>query len=90
MSKSRERGIEGLEAIDELEIAGLPSEVPAGHVGVWAHIRGRSIYLRGIKRRPRGAWKWLLILGPGLIATSAGNDAGGVATYSAAGAKIRL
>ena len=88
MSKSRERGIEGLEAIDELEIAGLPSEVPAGHVGVWAHIRGRSIYLRGIKRRPRGAWKWLLILGPGLIATSAGNDAGGVATYSAAGAKF--
>jgi NRAMP (natural resistance-associated macrophage protein)-like metal ion transporter len=28
-----------------------------------------------------------LILGPGLIATSAGNDAGGIATYSAAGAK---
>lgn len=88
MSKSRERGVQGLEAIDELEIAGLPSEVPAGPVGVWAHIRGRSIYLRGIKRRPRGAWKWLLILGPGLIATSAGNDAGGVATYSAAGAKF--
>jgi Mn2+/Fe2+ NRAMP family transporter len=32
-------------------------------------------------------WKWLLILGPGLIATSAGNDAGGIATYSSAGAK---
>jgi Mn2+/Fe2+ NRAMP family transporter len=27
------------------------------------------------------------MLGPGLIATSAGNDAGGIATYSAAGAK---
>jgi Mn2+/Fe2+ NRAMP family transporter len=29
-----------------------------------------------------------LILGPGLIATSAGNDAGGIATYSSAGAKF--
>jgi Mn2+/Fe2+ NRAMP family transporter len=28
-----------------------------------------------------------LILGPGLIASSAGNDAGGIATYSSAGAK---
>ncbi len=88
MSNSRERGIEGLEAIDELEIAGLPTGTPEGPVGIWANIRGRSIYLRGIKRRPRGPWKWLLILGPGLIATSAGNDAGGVATYSAAGAKF--
>lgn len=32
--------------------------------------------------------KWLLILGPGLIATSAGNEAGGIATYSSAGAKF--
>jgi len=88
MSNSRERGIEGLEAIDELEIAGLPTGSHDGPVGIWANIRGRSIYLRGIKRRPRGPWKWLLILGPGLIATSAGNDAGGVATYSAAGAKF--
>jgi NRAMP (natural resistance-associated macrophage protein)-like metal ion transporter len=38
-------------------------------------------------RRPSGILKWLLILGPGLIASSAGNDAGGIATYSAAGAK---
>ncbi len=33
-------------------------------------------------------WKWLFILGPGLIATSAGNDAGGIATYSSAGAQF--
>jgi NRAMP (natural resistance-associated macrophage protein)-like metal ion transporter len=32
--------------------------------------------------------KWLLILGPGLIASSAGNDAGGIATYSQTGAKF--
>src|ERR1700716_1206897 len=30
---------------------------------------------------------FLGLLGPGLIATSAGNDAGGIATYSSAGAK---
>ncbi|MBD0372586.1 MAG: Nramp family divalent metal transporter, partial [Pyrinomonadaceae bacterium] len=36
---------------------------------------------------PKGLLRWLLILGPGLIATSAGNDAGGIATYTSAGAK---
>jgi NRAMP (natural resistance-associated macrophage protein)-like metal ion transporter len=50
-------------------------------------IRGRSLRLRGIRRIPPGLLGWLLILGPGLIATSAGNDAGGIATYSSAGAK---
>src|SRR5579863_9528139 len=30
--------------------------------------------------------KLLLVLGPGLIAANAGNDAGGIATYSSAGA----
>lgn len=40
-------------------------------------------------RRPRGARLLLVlgVLGPGLIAANAGNDAGGVATYSAVGAK---
>ena len=56
--------------------------------GLRLNIRGRSIYLRGLRLPPRGIWKWLVILGPGLIATSAGNDAGGIATYSSAGAKF--
>ena len=34
----------------------------------------------------RGIWLYLLALGPGLIATNAGNDAGGIATYASAGA----
>src|SRR5262245_5749341 len=34
----------------------------------------------------RGAWLYLLALGPGLLAASAGNDAGGIATYASAGA----
>ncbi|HEY3229658.1 MAG TPA: divalent metal cation transporter, partial [Roseiflexaceae bacterium] len=35
----------------------------------------------------RGLWPYLLALGPGLLAASAGNDAGGIATYASAGAK---
>ena len=39
------------------------------------------------RRRPR--WMmWLLVLGPGLIAANAGNDAGGIATYASAGAQF--
>jgi Mn2+/Fe2+ NRAMP family transporter len=41
-----------------------------------------------IKRRPRGRLLVVLsLLGPGLIAANAGNDAGGIATYSSVGAK---
>ena len=39
------------------------------------------------KRRRR--WRiWLAVLGPGLIAANAGNDAGGIATYASAGAEF--
>ena len=39
------------------------------------------------RRRPR--WLlWLMILGPGLIAANAGNDAGGIATYASAGSEF--
>jgi NRAMP (natural resistance-associated macrophage protein)-like metal ion transporter len=31
---------------------------------------------------------WLMVLGPGLIAANAGNDAGGIATYASAGAEF--
>lgn len=80
--------IEGLEPIEDVERAGLISPPKALPVGVRLNIRGRSIYLRGLRLPPTGISKWLLILGPGLIATSAGNDAGGIATYSSAGAKF--
>ena len=42
---------------------------------------------RPSRRRPR--WLvWLAILGPGLIAANAGNDAGGIATYASAGSQF--
>ncbi len=39
-----------------------------------------------IRARRRRIWPYVLALGPGLLAASAGNDAGGIATYASAGA----
>lgn len=44
--------------------------------------------MRGLKAPPTGALGWLAILGPGLVAAMAGDDAGGIATYSSVGAKF--
>jgi len=86
--KSRREGVEGLEPIANIELAGLPNTPSTVPAGIHINYRGRRIKLRGLRLPPKGIWKWLLILGPGLIATSAGNDAGGIATYSSAGAKF--
>jgi Mn2+/Fe2+ NRAMP family transporter len=41
------------------------------------------------RARRRARWlAWFAILGPGLIAANAGNDAGGIATYASAGAEF--
>ena len=79
---------EGLEPVDALEPKVLPPRPRSILNGLRINIRGRSVNLRGMRRRPKGLLRWLAILGPGLIATSAGNDAGGIATYSQAGAKF--
>jgi Mn2+/Fe2+ NRAMP family transporter len=84
----KREAVEGLEPIEEVNVAGLVDRPKSLPTGMRLNIRGRSIYLRGLRLPPRGVWKWLLVLGPGLIATSAGNDAGGIATYSSAGAKF--
>ena len=78
---------DGLEPVDVVEQRALPTAPRTVRMGIRLNIRGRSVSLRGLHRTPTGLLRWLLILGPGLIATSAGNDAGGIATYSAAGAK---
>ena len=79
--------VEGLEPVGAAANT-LPLEPRAIPGGLRLNIRGRSVQLRGLPRRPTGLLKWLAILGPGLIATSAGNDAGGIATYTQAGAKF--
>ena len=53
---------------------------------------GRRLWRRGTRglrqtmARRRGLFAYLAVIGPGMIAANAGNDAGGIATYSATGA----
>lgn len=53
---------------------------------------GRRLWRRGGRRvqravsRRRGLVAYLAVIGPGMIAANAGNDAGGIATYASAGA----
>ena len=49
--------------------------------------RGRPRLPARLSARRIPAFAFLGLLGPGLIAANAGNDAGGIATYSSAGAK---
>ena len=79
---------EGLEPLGAVDAKTLPATPRSIRTGLRLNIRGRSVHLRGLRRNPTGVVRWLAILGPGLIATSAGNDAGGIATYSQAGAKF--
>jgi NRAMP (natural resistance-associated macrophage protein)-like metal ion transporter len=85
---SKHPASEGLEPVAEavaLTPPGRPRHLPAG---IRLNIRGRSVRLRGLRKQPSGLLRWLLVLGPGLVAASAGNDAGGIATYSSAGAQF--
>ncbi|MGA9995133.1 MAG: Nramp family divalent metal transporter [Pyrinomonadaceae bacterium] len=79
---------QGLEPLDSVDAASaLPPHPRNVRAGLRINIRGRSVRLRGLRKQPRGILRLLVVLGPGLIAASAGNDAGGIATYSSAGAK---
>jgi NRAMP (natural resistance-associated macrophage protein)-like metal ion transporter len=56
--------------------------------GLFERIRQRGfLRLRGRFRGRRGLVAFLAVMGPGLIAGIAGNDAGGITTYSVLGAK---
>ena len=79
---------QGLEPLEELDLSTLPVRPQGFRSAFRLNIRGRSVSLRRFQRPPTGLLRWLLILGPGLIASSAGNDAGGIATYSQTGAKF--
>lgn len=87
MASAPPPGAEGLEPIEAAGPREGPGRRARGDAGIRLSIRGRSIQLRRLRRPPPVALRWLFILGPGLIASSAGNDAGGIATYAATGAQ---
>ncbi|MBF8290632.1 MAG: Divalent metal cation transporter, partial [Chloroflexi bacterium] len=70
----------------------VPRELPAVARRAGARIRGEGgwLRLRGRFRGRRGLVAFLAVMGPGLIAGIAGNDAGGIATYSIVGARTGL
>ena len=87
----RNRAARPPEAQPELDLEGLPGLAGRPRVmrqGLRLTVHGRTVRLRGFQRPVSGPLGWLLILGPGLIAAAAGNDAGGIATYSLAGAQF--
>lgn len=64
-------------------------------VGIFTRLRDRLeqrefLRLRGRFRGRRGRLAFLAVMGPGLIAGIAGNDAGGITTYSVVGAETGL
>ncbi len=68
---------------------------PPRRIGFLARLRDRIedgdwLRLRGRFRGRRGIVAFLAVMGPGLIAGIAGNDAGGIATYSKIGAETGL
>jgi NRAMP (natural resistance-associated macrophage protein)-like metal ion transporter len=78
---------EGLEPVEAVEALALPTRPRTVRASMRMTVRGRSVRLRGLRHTPTGLLRWLFILGPGIVAASAGNDAGGIATYASAGAK---
>ena len=80
--------VEGIDPVAEVEAPYLPGRARTIRPGLVMRVRGRSVRLRGLRRQPGGALRWLAILGPGLIAGAVSNDAGSIATYSQAGAQF--
>src|SRR5438445_13441753 len=66
---------------------GLPVRPRTIRPGVRLNVRERSVKLRGLRRAPAGALRWVAILGPGVIASVDGDDQGGIGTVSAVGAR---
>jgi Mn2+/Fe2+ NRAMP family transporter len=87
VTRSTPQPPQGLEPVDQLDLSLLPARPRPVHHGLRLSLRGRSVLLYGFRAAPTGLLRWLALLGPGLIAASAGNDAGGIATYSSAGAR---
>src|SRR5271170_5065569 len=65
----------------------MPGRVPPVMRRIWSATRGRPRLPARLSPRRARIFAFLGLLGPGLIAANAGNDAGGIATYSSVGAK---
>src|SRR5690242_7582052 len=65
----------------------MAGRVPAAVDWVRTAYRGRPALPRRLRPRRGRLVAFFALLGPGLIAANAGNDAGGIATYSSVGAK---
>src|SRR5512142_1738960 len=76
-----------IQPITDVRQSNLPEHPRVLRPGIAIRVHGRTIQLRRLRRPPRGILLWLSILGPGLIAGAVGDDAGGIATYSQAGAQ---
>jgi len=77
----------GLEPVGKRDLPGS-YQVPHPLDGQTVTVDGQRMQLAGLPRPKSLFMRALAILGPGLIAASAGNDAGGIATYSSAGAQF--
>src|SRR5947207_2592933 len=75
---------------ERLKEARAARNAPAARIGLaFTRIRGR-LRLRGRFRGRRSVLAFLAVMGPGLISGIAGNDAGGITTYSVLGAETGL
>src|SRR5438874_3177668 len=88
MTLETERQPTGVVPVPAVQQPDLPRRSRRMRSGLRLNIRGRSVNLRGIRQPPPGPLRWLAVLGPGLIAALAGDDSGGIATYSSVGAKF--
>src|SRR5438874_1635678 len=88
MTLETERQPTGVVPVPAVQQPDLPRRSRRMRSGLRLNIRGRSVPLRGIRQPPPGPLRWLAVLGPGLIAALAGDDSGGIATYSSVGAKF--
>jgi Mn2+/Fe2+ NRAMP family transporter len=84
-TQTEPRDVVPVPATEQTGLAQRPNVIKPG---LRMTIRGRSVHLRRLRQPPTGLLRWLAILGPGLIAATAGDDAGGIATYSQVGAQF--
>src|SRR6266542_3471932 len=92
---ARQAGAGARQAVGRVERGRGQGPPGPPRIGPLAHLLDRIehrefLRLRGRFRGRRGVIAFLAVMGPGLIAGIAGNDAGGITTYSVMGARTGL